>query len=70
MIEKSSSLLVSKDEVLSSIEERNLGLDPHHDLNKCWDCLKSYKNIISENESKTNIRILDAGSGARPVILR
>ena len=70
-MKKSSSLLVSKDEVLSSIEElENLGLDPHHDLNKCWDCLKSYKNIISENESKTNIRILDAGSGARPVILR
>ena len=63
MIEKSSSLLVSKDEVLSSIEElEKLGLDPHHDLNKCWDCLKSYKNIISENESKTNMRILDAGS--------
>ena len=71
MIDKPSSLLVSKDEVLSSVEELEiLGLDTHHDLNKCWDCLKSYKSIISENKSKKNIRILDAGSGAKPVILR
>jgi ubiquinone/menaquinone biosynthesis C-methylase UbiE len=45
-----------------------LGLDSHHDSQKNWDTLLAYYYILSNKGS--SVTVLDAGSGAKPVILK
>lgn len=45
----------------------SLGLPSHHDRQKDWDSLKVLSYIVNEHEPDTPV--LDAGSGARSVIL-
>lgn len=65
----SSAQLNSKSEIiLATSDIKKWGLISHHDVSKNWDCSRVLSGIILENLGGQSVKILDAGSGKKPVV--